>query len=100
MGEKDKAIEYLQKSLEAGFRRFVHISRDRDLDNIRNTNEFKSLIKKYEAKSDSEHSEENDKILYIDKKAEIPFTKENGVYKVKCSINNLPLYFILIRAHQ
>lgn len=68
MGEKDKAIEYLQKSLEAGFRRFVHISRDRDLDNIRNTNEFKSLIKKYEAKSDSEHSEENDKILYIDKK--------------------------------
>lgn len=45
MGEKDKAIEYLQKSLEAGFRRFVHISRDRDLDNIRNTNEFKSLIK-------------------------------------------------------
>ena len=31
---------------------------------------------------------------YIDKKAEIPFTKENGVYKVKCSINNLPLYFI------
>lgn len=94
MGEKDKAIEYLQKSLEAGFRRFVHISRDRDLDNIRNTNEFKSLIKKYEAKSKFEHSEENDKILYIDKKAEIPFTKENGVYKVKCSINNLPLYFV------
>lgn len=95
MGEKDKAIKYLRKSLEAGFRRFVHISRDRDLDNIRNTDEFKSLIEEYETRAKAlGDSDKNKEILYIDKKVEIPFTKENGVYKVKCSINNLPLYFV------
>ena len=26
--------------------------------------------------------------------SEVPFTKENGVYKVKCEVNSLPLHFI------
>ena len=95
MGEKEKAIEYLQKSLELGFRRFVHIKRDRDLNNIRNTNEFKKLIQKYETKPAPLGESDDEKTIYIDKEIEIPFTKENGMYKVKCSINNLPLYFIL-----
>lgn len=95
MGEKEKALEYLQRSLELGFRRFAHIKRDRDLNNIRNTNEFKMLIKKYETKPASFEESDDEKTTYINKEIEIPFTKENGMYKVKCSINNLPLYFIL-----
>lgn len=95
MGEKEKALGYLQRSLELGFRRFAHIKRDRDLNNIRNTNEFKMLIKKYETKPAQFGESDDEKTIYIDKEIEIPFTKENGMYKVKCSINNLPLYFIL-----
>lgn len=48
MDEKDIAISYLRKALESGFRRFFQISIDNDLDNIRNTGAFKSLIKEYE----------------------------------------------------
>lgn len=48
LNERDAAIIYLRKALELGFRRFYHISIDKDLDNIRNTEVFKSLIKEYE----------------------------------------------------
>ena len=50
MGEKEKALSYLRQSLEDGYRRFAHIKRDRDLNNIRNTEEFKVLMKEYEEK--------------------------------------------------
>lgn len=47
MGDKANALKYLEKSLELGFARFFHIEKDFDLDFIRNTDEFKSLINKY-----------------------------------------------------
>ncbi len=53
-GDTQTAIDYLRRSLEMGFNRFAHIARDCDLDNIRNTDEFKALIDKYKAKSDKE----------------------------------------------
>ncbi len=95
MGNKEKAIEYLEKSLELGYNRFAHIERDQDMDIIRNTQEYKSLIQKYR-KNDSQsisntvgntHSNHHSVV-------EIPFTKESGVCKVKCNINGLPLHFI------
>ena len=95
MGEKERALSYLRESLENGFRRFAHIKRDRDLDNIRNTAEFKALIKEYEEKHQQEiASDEEDDSAYELKVEEVPFTKEGGVCKVKCSINGLPLHFI------
>ena len=39
MGETEKSISYLRKALESGFRRFAHIRRDRDLNNIRSLKE-------------------------------------------------------------
>lgn len=96
MGEKEKALSYLRQSLEDGYRRFAHIKRDRDLNNIRNTEEFKVLMKEFEEKHLQEIAADadGDDSAYELKVEEIPFTKEGGVCKVKCAINGLPLHFI------
>ena len=96
MGEKEKALSYLRLSLENGYRRFAHIKRDRDLNNIRNTEEFKVLLKEYEEKHLLEIAAvaDGDDSAYELKVEEIPFTQESGVCKVKCAINGLPLHFI------
>ena len=96
MGEKEKALSYLRQSLEDGYRCFAHIKRDRDLNNIRNTEEFKVLMKEYEEKHLQEivADADGDDSAYELKVEEIPFTKEGGVCKVKCAINGLPLHFI------
>lgn len=96
MGEKEKALSYLRQSLENGYRRFAHIKRDRDLNNIRNTEEFKVLLKEYEEKHLQEIAADadGDDSAYELKVEEIPFTQESGVCKVKCAINGLPLHFI------
>jgi len=96
MGEKEKALSYLRQSLEDGYRRFAHIKRDRDLINIRNTEEFKVFLKEFEEKHQQEIAADadGDDSAYELKVEEIPFTKEGGVCKVKCAINGLPLHFI------
>ena len=96
MGEKEKALSYLRQSLEDGYRRFAHIKCDRDLNNIRNTEEFKVLLKEFEEKHQQEIAADadGDDSVYELKVEEIPFTKESGVCKVKCAINGLPLHFI------
>ncbi|HEY5464975.1 MAG TPA: tetratricopeptide repeat protein [Hanamia sp.] len=42
-----EALENLELSFKNGFNDFDHIQEDTDLDNIRNTDEFKQLLKKY-----------------------------------------------------
>ena len=46
--KKEYALHWLQKALEAGFNDYQRISTDPYLDNIRNTKEFKILIKKFD----------------------------------------------------
>lgn len=94
MGENDKALSYLSKSLENGYRNFNHIKRDRDLNNIRQTAEYKAMMDEYELKHQHEIAEDNDDTIYESKTEDVPFTKEGNIYKVKCVINNLPLHFI------
>lgn len=98
MDRKQKALEYLEKSLELGYRRFAHIAKDQDMDPIRDLDEFKALINKYKQAEDSSNTTYSG---YIDTSVvdnsfvtEIPFTKESGVCKVKCKINGLPLHFV------
>ena len=99
IGNKEKSLEYLEKSLNLGYNRFAHILRDQDMDLIRDTEEFKVLIQKYERKS-KEKGEMGITIPSVHKSknetnvSEIPFTKESGVCKVKCNVNGLPLHFI------
>lgn len=95
MGNKSKAIEMLEKSLQLGYNRFAHIQRDFDMDLIRDTDEFKELLKKYQESNNCSSSalslsKSNDELITT----EVPFIKENGVCKVKCQINGLPLHFV------
>lgn len=93
MGIKEKALGYLMTALEKGYNRFAHILADDDLSLIRDTDTFRNLIKEYQTKRASENNstESNE---YVEEIVTVPFTKEGGVYKVKCSINDLPLHFI------
>jgi len=95
MEDKENAIKCLEKSLELGYLRFAHIERDFDMDFIRDTEEYKSLIKKY--KSAYEASVHINMGTPSNKEAvttEVPFTKESGVCKGKCNIIGLPLHFV------
>ena len=95
IGNKAKAIEYMKKAFEEGYRSFTHIKMDSDLDNIRNEEEFKKLVAEYKAKWQKEiDAETANQPTYIDKTTEIPFVRRGGVTEVKCKINDLPLYFI------
>ena len=47
MGNKSKALEYLKMSFENGYRSIVHLKLDPDMNSIRDTDEFKTLIRKY-----------------------------------------------------
>jgi clan AA aspartic protease (TIGR02281 family) len=99
MGMKEESLRYMEMSLEKGYRRFAHMEMDEDLDFIRNSEEYKALINKYKSvkakstgKTDTSVSESNSIIDMTT--TEIPFVKEDGVCKVKCSINGLPLHFV------
>lgn len=95
MGEKNKAIEFLQKAFEQGFRRIAHTYADHDLDNIREMPEYKALLEKYSAEEIDEEIKCQDELVeYQTEIVEVPFTKEGGVTKVKCTINDLPLHFV------
>lgn len=94
MNNKEKALNYLRKSLEGGYYKFDHMRRDKDLDNIHNMPEFETMLREYEDVLRKEISDDENQDDFVEKVAEVPFTKEDGVCKVKCEINSLPLHFI------
>ena len=96
MGDLDTSISYLRKALEGGFKRFKHIRKDVDLDNVRQHPDYEALIEEFEEKNRELLKElkttEEEQVSH--ESAMIPFTRENGVCRVNCSINGLPLYFV------
>ncbi len=66
IGEKEQAIDYLRLAFEKGFRRFAHIERDNDLNNIRKLPAFKELLDKYKRKHLQEVQDLSDKEQLID----------------------------------
>lgn len=46
MGRKDESVEWLAKAVEAGFRDAEHIENDSDLDNIREEEGYREIIRK------------------------------------------------------
>jgi clan AA aspartic protease (TIGR02281 family) len=95
MKDKDNALKYLEKALKLGYNRFAHMERDFDLDFLRNTSEFKVMIEKYKGQrqNPTKPAADNSQIKG-NEVSEIPFDKENGICKVKCKINGLPLHFV------
>ena len=94
MNEKEKALDYLKKALESGFNNFNHMLRDTDLDNIRETEEYKSMVEHYASKLVIAMEEFTEDAEWVETVVEVPFTRAGGVTKVKCEINGLPLSFI------
>ena len=98
MHRTDAALTYLEKCLNMGYKRFAHIAIDHDMDNLRELPRFKELIEFYREKSQNESIESNgnEPLSSNEEIIEIPFTKDdnNNLCNVRCSINDLPLYFI------
>lgn len=96
MGDTDQALAHLSTALEKGYKGFYHMSKDTDLDNIRNLHRFKSLVRKYEAQTQTatHPASPQEQGNYVEKVEEVPFTMSGTTYKVKCRINDLPLHFI------
>lgn len=94
LGDLDKSLDNLRTSFEKGFRRFHHVRTDDDLEALRHTEAFKTLIEKYERMSEAEAKPTSSEDTEASERVEIPFTPDGGCVSVKCSINNLPLNFI------
>lgn len=102
MGEYDKAMDFLKQAFEKGYREFAHIDNDDDLDPLKNRDDFKALINEYKVKvkgqsdEDTKDSGKGAHIASVQRISEIPFTREtDGLCKVRCNINGLPLNFWL-----
>ena len=96
LGQYEKSLEYIEKAFEKGFRKFGHLMMDDDLDPVKNTPEFQSIINDYKIQKTDMKDDED---LKQEGKAElstldVPFRKDGGVCVVKCEINDLPLNFI------
>ena len=94
MKDKENALKYLEKALKLGYNRFAHMERDFDLDFLRNTSEFKVMIEKYKGQRNPTKPAADSSQIKGNEVSEIPFDKENGICKVKCKINGLPLHFV------
>ncbi len=95
MDLKEEALGHFGCALSKGYCDFVHIDNDTDLDNIREIKRFAQLIEEYKAKRLTKSQLGNEVGLeeYDEKVVEVPFTKDAGICKVKCTINGLPLHF-------
>lgn len=94
IGDLDKSLSNLRTSFEKGFRRFHHVRNDEDLEALRQTDGFKTLIEEYERKIPNASEDQNTDNPEESERVEIPFTPDGGCVSVKCSINELPLNFI------
>lgn len=94
LGRKPEALRYLRESLENGYKEFAHLERDYDLDCLRDEPEYKALLEEFKPVDKEVKTADDDTTAYEIRRVEIPFTKEGGVTKVKCSINGLPLHFV------
>ena len=82
--------------MEKGYRSFAHIENDNDMDPIRNHPDFIDLINEYRNRLVATVSDCDDSTDNIGAISEIQMKKmHSGVYEVACTINDLPLKFIL-----
>ena len=96
IGEKELALRYIEEEMRDGYVRFTHLRLDPDLQSIQGE-KLEQMIQKYERIRDeriARFSNENSEEKGEERVVEVPFTASNGVTKVECTINGLPLSFI------
>lgn len=97
LNKKEEALQYMKQCLEAGYTDLEYFNLDNDFDNIRETPEFKALVKKYEDQLRSKYpggEKVEEDTAFEEATCEVPYTKKGGVTQVKCQVNGLPLHFI------
>ncbi|MDE5662591.1 MAG: tetratricopeptide repeat protein [Muribaculaceae bacterium] len=93
LDRRDEALHYLKEAIQNGYDNAVHIQTDYDLDCLREIPEFQDIIDSI-ATLNPEPEPEQAEAEYHTETIEVPFTKESGITKVKCTINGLPLHFV------
>ena len=96
MGRLQESVAALRVAFEKGYRDFVHIGLDDDMDAVRELPEFKALVEEYEAKH-AEYLKQFE--LSMPEKEETVTeiaVKRNpgGTFEIPCDINGLPLQMI------
>jgi clan AA aspartic protease (TIGR02281 family) len=93
-----QSLAYLDSSFQKGYRDFIHISKDDDLDNVRVLKEFKSLVTKWKERFNREQNgikldlASNHVSSKKTRTFRIPFKSNfGGTFKVASKINGLPL---------
>lgn len=95
LGLKSDAIRYLKDAIAKGYHHIFHIESDYDLDCLRDMPEYQELVTVQDSVLVNEDINSQDELTGIlTETVEVPFTKENGVTKVECAINGLPLHFV------
>ena len=94
MGDMEKSLYYLEQSFVKGYKSYHHMMNDSDLENVRKTEAFVSLMEKYFPEQVKEETAQEELVEYTERIVEVPFTRQGGVTQVKCSVNDLPLHFI------
>ena len=93
IGLIDEALEALEKAFKYGYRNFIHMEYDHDMDPVRNLPRYKDLVAKYKVL----HEEKLRKVEYpVPNNAlqvsEISFSRQiGGTFEIPCRINGLSL---------
>jgi len=104
MKKPAESIANLKLAFENGFASFVHLSKDDDLDNVRNTPEFKALVQEWKNKNEKiatkmaveKVTKKEPELMVVEPETAILPMKNisSGTYEIKCQINGLPLNFL------
>lgn len=99
MKKPNEALESLKQAFQNGYRDFIHLENDDDIDNIRNLPEFKTLVsewkKIFDASNKKDTVENKDETVIETQTVSIPLKKNGGgTYEVPCKINELGLNLI------
>ena len=99
LNKPDESIASLKKAFERGYVDLIHLSKDDDLDNIRKSTAFNSLIeewtKKIEEKNKTEKIEPSGTKNVKEETVSVPMKARGAnTYEVSCKINGLGLNLI------
>lgn len=93
-GMKAEAISTLKESLDKGLERNMHVVIDSDFITLRDDPEYIRICDEIREGIFSRNSDSEEEGEYVTEVVDVPFTKEGGVTKVRCTINDLPLHFV------
>ena len=99
MNLSKESIDALGLAFENGFRDFTHLSKDDDMDNVRNNPDFIKLVADWKKKYELTKSKNTLDVSPVEtpkyQTVTIPMkSKGSGTYEVSCKVNELKLNFI------